>query len=249
LIPRKSREEIKSMKFAGNVVALVHQEMALAVKPGVSTLELDEIANKIIKEYRCIPSFLGYHGFPGTICASINEEVVHGIPCAERILKEGDIISVDVGATYKGLVADSAWTYPVGKIAPDVARLLEVCEKSLFAGIEKMRNGALLDDVSGAIEDVVKDAKLGIVRQYGGHGVGRNMHEEPFVFNFRVGNNTVLKSGYTIAIEPMVNLGVDEVEVQDDNWTVTTVDKKPSAHFEHTVLVTDGEPEIITKLS
>ena len=249
MIPRKSREEIKSMKFAGNVVALVHQEMALAVKPGVSTLELDEIANKIIKEYRCIPSFLGYHGFPGTICASINEEVVHGIPCAERILKEGDIISVDVGATYKGLVADSAWTYPVGKIAPDVARLLEVCEKSLFAGIEKMRNGALLDDVSGAIEDVVKDAKLGIVRQYGGHGVGRNMHEEPFVFNFRVGNNTVLKSGYTIAIEPMVNLGVDEVEVQDDNWTVTTVDKKPSAHFEHTVLVTDGEPEIITKLS
>lgn len=249
MISRKSREEIKLMKYAGNVVALVHQEMAKAVAPGVSTLELDEIAHKIIKEHRCIPSFLGYKGFPGTICASINEEVVHGIPSKERILKEGDIIAVDVGATYKGLVADGAWTYPVGKITPDVARLLEVCEKSLFAGIDKMKAGAVLDDVSGAIEDVVNEEKLGIVRQYGGHGVGRNMHEDPFVFNFRVGNKTVLKNGYTIAIEPMVNLGCDDVEVQADDWTVSTVDKKPSAHFEHTVLVNDNTPEIITKLA
>ena len=249
MIPRKSREEIKLMKFAGNVVALVHQEMAKAVAPGVSTFELDEIAHKIIKENRCIPSFLGYKGFPATICASINEEVVHGIPSRERILAEGDIISVDVGATYKGLVADSAWTYPVGKIAPEVQRLLEVCEKSLFAGIEKMKAGAILDDVSGAIEDVVNEAKFGIVRQYGGHGVGRSMHEDPFVFNFRTGNQIILKNGYTIAIEPMVNLGADEVEVQADDWTVSTVDKKPSAHFEHTILVNDDTPEIITKLS
>lgn len=237
------------MKYAGNVVALVHQAMAKAVKPGVSTFELDEIASKIIKEHRCIPSFLGYNGFPATICASINEEVVHGIPSKERILKEGDIIAVDVGATYKGLVADGAWTYPVGKIAPDVARLLKVCEKSLFAAIEKMKSGALLDDVSGAIEDVVNEAKLGLVRNYGGHGVGRSMHEEPFVFNFRVGSKTVLKNGYTIAIEPMVNLGCDEVETQSDNWTVSTVDKKPSAHFEHTILVNEDTPEIITKLA
>ncbi len=249
MISKKSREEIKLMKYAGNVVALVHQQMAKMVVPGISTLELDEVASGIIKENRCIPTFLGYHGFGGTICASINEEVVHGIPSRDRILKEGDIISIDVGATYRGLVADSAWTYPVGKIAPEVKHLLEVCEKSLFAGISKMKDGAILDDVSGAIEDVVKEAKMGLVRQYGGHGVGRSMHEDPFVFNFRVGNNTVLKSGYTIAIEPMVNLGVDDVELQADNWTVSTADKKPSAHFEHTVLINGDTPEIITTLS
>lgn len=247
-VRKKSREEIKLMKEAGNIVALVHQEMKRVIEPGISTKELDNIAHNIIKEHKAIPTFLGYSGFPATICASINGEVVHGIPSEKTILKEGDIISVDVGATYKGLVGDSAWTYPVGNISDECKMLLETTEKSLFAGIEKMRHNVLLEEVSGAIEDVAKSKNLGIVRQYGGHGVGRAMHEEPFVFNYRIGNKFVLKSGYTIAIEPMLNLGGDDVYTLEDEWTVVTKDGKPSAHFEHTVHVTDGEPEILTKL-
>jgi len=194
------------------------------------------------------PTFLGYNGFPASICASVNEQVVHGFPLENVILKEGDIISVDVGATYGGLVGDSAWTYPVGKISEEKQRLLRITEESLFAGISQMLHGNILDNVSGAIEDVANREKLGIVRQYGGHGVGRVMHEDPFVFNYRTGNKTVLKSGMTIAIEPMLNLGVDEVEVLLDKWTVQTIDKKSSAHFEHTILVTEDEPVILTTL-
>lgn len=247
-VHKKSREEIKLMREAGNIVALVHQEMKRIIEPGLSTKDLDDAAMKVIKEHKAIPTFLGYNGFPGAICASINGEVVHGIPSDKRILQDGDIISVDVGATYRGLVGDSAWTYPVGNISDECKMLLEVTEKSLFAGIDKMRDGNLLEDVSGAIEDVAKEKKLGIVRQYGGHGVGRVMHEDPFVFNYRVGNKFVLKNGYTIAIEPMLNLGGDDVHTLEDNWTVVTNDGRPSAHFEHTVHVTDGEPEILTKL-
>lgn len=247
-VHKKSREEIKLMKEAGNIVALVHQKMKKIIEPGLSTKDLDEAAMKIIKEHKAIPTFLGYNGFPASICASINGEVVHGIPSEKTILKEGDIISIDVGATYRGLVGDGAWTYPVGNISDECKMLLETTEKALFAGIEKMRDGALLDDVSGAIEDVAKSKNLGIVRQYGGHGVGHSMHEEPFVFNYRVGNNFVLKHGMTIAIEPMLNLGGDDVHTLEDDWTVVTNDGRPSAHFEHTVHVTDGEPEILTKL-
>lgn len=247
-VHKKSREEIKLMKEAGNIVALVHQEMKKIIEPGLSTKDLDEAAMKIIKEHKAIPTFLGYNGFPASICASINGEVVHGIPSEKTILKEGDIISIDVGATYRGLVGDGAWTYPVGNISDECKMLLETTEKALFAGIEKMRDGALLDDVSGAVEDVAKSKNLGIVRQYGGHGVGHSMHEEPFVFNYRVGNNFVLKHGMTIAIEPMLNLGGDDVHTLEDDWTVVTNDGRPSAHFEHTVHVTDGEPEILTKL-
>ncbi len=248
MINRKSREDIKLMRLAGNVVALVHQEMKRVIEPGISTKELDSIAYNIIKANRAIPTFLGYHGFPGSICASVNEQVVHGIPSENVILKEGDIVSIDVGATYHGFVGDSAWTYPVGKISDEAARLLKVTEEGLFAGIAKMHDGNILDDVSTAIEAVANREKLGIVRQYGGHGVGRNMHEEPFLFNYSVGDKTLLKSGMAIAIEPMFNLGVDEVEVADDEWTVSTIDKMPSAHFEHTVVVTDNEPIITTKL-
>ena len=247
-VHKKSREEIKLMKEAGNIVALVHQEMKKIIEPGLSTKDLDEAAMKIIKEHKAIPTFLGYNGFPASICASINGEVVHGIPSEKTILKEGDIISIDVGATYRGLVGDGAWTYPVGNISDECKMLLETTEKALFAGIEKMRDGALLDDVSGAVEDVAKSKNLGIVRQYGGHGVGHSMHEEPFVFNYRVGNNFVLKHGMTIAIEPMLNLGGDDVHTLEDDWTVVTNDGRPSAHFEHTVHVTDGGPEILTKL-
>jgi len=247
-VNKKSREEIKLMKEAGNIVALVHQEMKRIIEPGLSTKYLDDVAHRIIKEHKAIPTFLGYHGFPGTICASVNGEVVHGIPSENVILKEGDVVSVDVGATYRGLVGDSAWTYPVGNISDECKMLLETTEKSLFAGISMMKDGLLLEEVSGAIEDVANEKNLGIVRQYGGHGVGRQMHEEPFVFNYRVGNKFVLKKGMTIAIEPMLNLGADDVYTLEDGWTVVTKDGKPSAHFEHTVHVTDGEPEILTKL-
>lgn len=248
MINRKSRDEMKLMRQAGRVVALVHQKMKEVIEPGISTKELDNIAYNIIKENRCIPTFLGYRGFPGSICASVNSQVVHGIPSEKDILKEGDIISVDVGATFRGLVGDSAWTYAVGNISDECKRLMKYTEEALFAGINKMRVGNILDDVSGAVEDVAIANNLGIVRQYGGHGVGRNMHEEPFMFNYRVGDKTVLKSGMAIAIEPMLNLGCDDVVVLEDEWTVVTKDNQPSAHFEHTVLITDDGPQLMTIL-
>ena len=174
--------------------------------------------------------------------------MVHGFPSNNVILKSGDIISIDVGATYKGFVGDSAWTYPVGDISDEKKKLLKATEESLFAGLEFMKSGEKLENVAGAIEDVAKKYNLGIVRQYGGHGVGRQMHEEPFVYNYRTNCPLILLKGMTIAIEPMLNLGCDDVYVLDDEWTVVTKDHKPSAHFEHTVHVTDDGPEILTKL-
>lgn len=248
MITRKSKEEIKKIRHAGHIVALVHQEMKRLIEPGINTKYLDDIAMDIIKKNKAIPTFLGYHGFPASICSSVNEQVVHGFPLEDVILKEGDIISVDVGATYGGMVGDSAWTYAVGEIPDERKKLLRITEEALFAAIAQMLHGNTLDMIGGAIEDIANREKLGIVRQYGGHGVGHAMHEDPFVFNYRTGNQTILKSGMTIAIEPMLNLGCDEVEVLSDKWTVQTVDKQPSAHFEHSVLVTEDEPVILTTL-
>lgn len=250
MINRKSRDEIKRMKHAGYIVALVHQKMKEVVVPGISTKELDEIAMKIIKENRAIPTFLGYSGFPACICTSINEQVVHGIPSEKAILKEGDIIAIDVGATYGGMVGDSAWSYRVGKVSPEVDKLMKTTEESLFAGIDQMRPGNVLDDISKAVEAVAVREGYGIVRQYGGHGVGHEMHEDPFLFNYSVGDNTLIKSNMAIAIEPMLNLGCDDVVVnEEDGWTVSTKDGKPSAHFEHTVIATDDGPIITTTLN
>lgn len=248
MINKKSREEIKIMRHAGSIVALVHEQMARVIEPGISTLELDKIAFDIIKKNKAFPTFLGYQGFPNSICASINEEVVHGIPSPNRILKEGDIVSIDVGATYRGMVGDGAWTYPVGKVSLNVQNLLEATKKALYAGIEKMIPDTLLENVSAAIEDVALENKLGIVRQYGGHGVGKEMHEEPFLFNYRTNSNIVIKKNCAIAIEPMLNLGCDEVHSLADGWTVVTDDKKPSAHFEHTVVASEDGPLIMTQL-
>lgn len=248
MITRKSKEEIKRIRQAGHIVALVHQEMKRIIEPEINTKYLDDVAMDIIKKNKAIPTFLGYHGFPASICSSVNEQVVHGFPLESIILKEGDIISVDVGATFGGMVGDSAWTYAVGEISDEKKRLLKTTEESLFAAISQMLHGNTLDMVGGAIEDVANREKLGIVKQYGGHGVGHTMHEDPFVFNYRTGNQTVLKSGMTIAIEPMLNLGCDEVEILSDKWTVQTIDKQPSAHFEHSILVTEAEPVILTTL-
>ena len=188
MIHKKSRDEIKRMRHAGHIVALVHQKMREVIEPGISTKELDSIAHDIIRKERAIPTFLGYHGFPGCICASINEQVVHGIPNENVKVKEGDIISIDVGATYAGMVGDGAWTYPVGKVSEECQRLLKTTEEALFAGIAQMKAGNVLDDVSGAVEAVALREKLGIVRQYGGHGVGHEMHADPYLVNYQVGD-------------------------------------------------------------
>lgn len=237
------------MRHAGHIVALVHQKMKEVVQPGISTKELDDIAMHIIKENRAIPTFLGYCGFPACICTSVNEQVVHGIPSKDVILKEGDIIAIDVGATYGGMVGDSAWSYRVGKVSPEVDELMKVTEESLYAGVEQMRPGNVLDDISKAVEAVANRGGYGIVRQYGGHGVGHEMHEDPFLFNYSVGDNTLIKPNTAIAIEPMLNLGCDDVVVsKTDGWTVSTKDGKPSAHFEHTVIATEDGPLITTQL-
>lgn len=248
MITRKSRYEINLMKSAGSIVAEVHSVLKELIVPGISTYELDEVAEKTILKNKAIPAFKGYHGYPATICASINEQVVHGIPSKEVFLKEGDIISIDVGAVYKGMVGDSAVTHSVGNITDELKNLLEVTNQALFDGIEKMVAGnRLYETVSGAIEDRANLHGYGVVKQYGGHGIGKAMHEDPFLYNFRTGEpGPMLKTGMVIAIEPMFNLGVPDVHVLADNWTVVTDDGKHSAHFEHTVLVTNEGPEILT---
>jgi methionyl aminopeptidase len=248
MITRKSRYEISLMKTAGSIVAEVHNVLKELIMPGISTYELDEIAEKIILKNKAIPAFKGYHGYPATICASINEQVVHGIPSKEVFLNEGDIISIDIGAVYKGMVGDSALTHPVGKITGELKQLLEVTNQALFDAIEKMVAGnKLYETVSAAIEDRANQHGYGIVKQYGGHGVGKAMHEDPFLYNFRTGEpGPELKTGMVIAIEPMFNLGTGSVHVLEDDWTVITDDGRPSAHFEHTVHVSSDGPEILT---
>ena len=246
MIKIKSQEEIDLMREAGRITRDTLKVVENSIRVGISTKELDKIAYDYIKSQGATPSFKNYGGFPGSICASVNDTIVHGIPSNNIILKEGDIISIDVGATYAGMVGDGAWTYPVGKISEEKQKLLKVTEEALFAGIEQMKPGNVLDDISSAIEAVANREKYGIVRQYGGHGVGHTMHEDPFLYNYSVGDKTLIKSGYVIAIEPMINLGCDDVESLSDGWTVQTKDKKASAHFEHTVLATDDGPELMT---
>lgn len=249
MIKRKSRHEIALMKKAGEIVARVHLAMKENIKPGLSTLDLDKIAEDVIRTCGATPSFKGYRGFPASICASINEQVVHGIPNAEAILKEGDIISIDVGATYKGLIGDSAWTYAVGEISQELKDLLEGTEKGLWAGLNAVKAGANLARVSEAVEDTCKELGYGLVTEYGGHGVGRGLHEEPYIYNMRIPRPQVdLRAGMTLAIEPMYNLGTGMVHTLDDAWTVVTNDLKPSAHFEHTIAVTDEGFQVLTIL-
>ncbi|MBX2860152.1 MAG: type I methionyl aminopeptidase [Vampirovibrio sp.] len=248
-IQRKSRHELNLMRTAGAIVGEVHGLMREIIKPGMSTWELDEIAEKHIRKAGAIPTFKGYYGFPCTLCTSVNDEVVHGIPSKEVVLKEGDVISVDCGATYKGFVGDSAATYAVGQVSEDVEKLLKATNESLYAAIDKMREGNHLEDVSGAVEDVCSQYGYGLVRQYGGHGIGSKLHDEPFIHNYRTGDKgPLLMPGVTLAIEPMFNLGGDDVYTAEDQWTVITKDHLPSAHFEHTVLVTDSEPEVLTRV-
>lgn len=248
-IDRKSRHEISLIRSAAKINAEAHLAVREAIRPGVSTLELDEIAEAYIRKAGGVPAFKGLYGFPATLCMSVNEEVVHGIPKAEKILQEGDVVSVDCGTVYKGLYSDSAVTWPVGNVKPEVLKLLAATEEALMAGISKMLPGNPLDEISGAIEDVCLKYGYGLVRNYGGHGVGKKPHEAPFIHNFRTGEpGPILEEGNVLAIEPMFNLGGDDVYTAEDEWTVLTKDHLPSAHFEHTVVVVKGEPEILTLL-
>ncbi len=248
-IDRKSRHEISLIRSAAKINAEAHLAVQAAIKPGISTLELDEIAEAHIRKAGGVPAFKGLYGFPATLCVSVNEEVVHGIPRSDKILQEGDVVSVDCGTIYKGLYSDSAVTWPVGSVKPEILKLLAATEEALMAGISKMLPGNPLDEISGAIEDVCLKYGYGLVRNYGGHGVGKKPHEAPFIHNFRTGEaGPTLEEGNVLAIEPMFNLGGDDVYTAEDEWTVLTKDHLPSAHFEHTVVVVKGEPEILTLL-
>ncbi len=245
----RDARELSLMREAGRIVAKVHEAMRQAVRPGVSTAELDAIAEDIIRSHDAVPTFLGYHGFPASICTSINDELVHGIPSAERFLKEGDIISIDVGATYRGWVGDSAWTYPVGAISQEVHALLEATEGALWAGIAQARADHRLGDISAAIQRYVESRGFSIIREYSGHGVGRQMHEPPKILNYgRPGTGIRLRPGMTLALEPMVAAGHWLTRVDADGWTVRTQDGSLSAHFEHTIAITEDAPLVLTAL-
>jgi len=244
----KSEAEIALMREAGRIVAETLRRVAEAIAPGVTTLELDRLAEETIRSHGASPSFKGYRGFPGSVCVSVNEELVHGIP-GQRKLKEGDIVTIDVGAEVEGYHADSAWTYGVGSISGEARRLLEVTEQALYAGLALVKPGVRLYTISHAIQRVVEGAGMSVVRELVGHGVGRNLHEEPPVPNYGLPDRGPrLKPGMTLAIEPMVVNGPRYVKTLDDNWTVVTVDGSLCAHFEHTVAVTQDGMEILTTL-
>lgn len=249
MISIKSPREIKIMMEAGRIVALAHQEVAKHIQPGASTKYLDEVVENIIRENGATPSFLNYGGFPASICASKNNVVVHGIPNVKDVLVEGDIISIDIGANFKGYHGDSAWTYPVGKISKQRQNLLKVTEESLFAGLEKVKAGVKLGEVSNAIFTYASSRGYSLPEIFTGHGIGSELHEDPAIPNFGPANvGPILKAGMVLAIEPMVNIGKKHVNILLDNWTAVTKDKKDSAHFEHTVVVLEDGYEILTKL-
>ena len=247
MIFKKNEKQIEAMKKAGELSARVLREISYIIKPGVSTLEIDELAESIIRLAGGVPAFKGLYGFPGTICASINNEIVHGIPSKKVILKEGDILSVDTGAIVDGWYGDNAWTYPVGKISSDKKRLLEATEKSMWAGLDAARVGNTLGDIGHAVQVVAESYGLGIVREYTGHGIGRSLHEDPNVPNYGQAHTGIkLQEGMVLAIEPMLNMGTHKTIQGDDGWLVMTADGKDSAHFEKTVAITKDGPLVLT---
>lgn len=247
MIEVKNDSELQKMREAGKVTAAVLKLMTELVKPGISTLELDAAAEKTIRSFGATPLFLGYYGFPGTICASVNEEVVHGIPKKDKILKSGDIISIDTGARLDGFCSDAAITLGVGEVSDEAQRLMDVTKKSLYKAIGQVKPGKRLGDVEHAVETFAKQNGVGVVRDYCGHGIGRNMHEEPSIPNFgKPGTGPLLEKGMVLAIEPMLTAGTYRVRELDDGWTVVTADGKYAAHFEHTVAVTANGSEIFT---
>ena len=249
MITRRTEKEIELLRQAGKIVAMTHEHLKPYIKAGISTEELDEMAEKFIRSQGATPSFKGYGGFPGSICASINDVLVHGIPNAAHILKEGDIISVDIGANYKGYHGDSAWTYAVGEVSEEAKELMRVTEESLYRGLEQVKPGNRISDISNAIQTFVEAHGYGVPRDYTGHGVGTSLHEDPIVPNFGIaGRGPKIVSGMVIAVEPMVTLGDYHTRTLLDDWTVKTIDGKITAHYEHTIVVTDEGYEILTKI-
>ena len=247
MISIKSNNEIGLMRQAGKIVYQTHQYLIPFLKPGITTKEIDKLAEDFIISKGATASCKGYDGFPGAICVSVNEEVVHGIP-SNRKLKNGDIVKLDICACYKGYHGDSAWTYPIGEVDNKTKKLLELTEQALYIGLNEVKPGAKIGDIGYAIETFSNQNNLGIVRELSGHGIGNNLHEDPDIPNYGIKNTGItLKEGMTIAVEPMLNLGTPKIYLLDDDWTVITRDNKPSAHFEHTVLVTKDGYEILTK--
>ena len=247
MVSIKSEREIELLKKAGEIVGKTHNYLKQFIKPGITTKELDDLAGEFIISEGATPSCKGYEGYPNNICVSVNDEVVHGIG-SNRKLREGDIVKLDICACYKGYHGDSAWTYPVGRISKNRENLLKWTEEALFAGLSVIKNGVHVGDIGNAVESSARQHHLGVVKELVGHGVGSDLHEEPDVPNYGKKNTgIVLKSGMVIAVEPMLNLGSADVGMLDDGWTIVTMDGKPSAHFEHTVLVTDDGYTILTK--
>jgi len=244
----KSKDEIQIMRRAGAIVAEVLLKLEEMVKPGVTTLELDRVAEEYIRKKGGVPTFIGYQGYPKTLCTSVNEAVVHGIPC-DKVLNEGDIVGIDCGVTLEGYVADHAKTFAVGKISDEKVELLIRTKDALQIGLEKIQLGNRIGDIGHAIQSLAEKHNYGVVRDFVGHGVGQKMHEEPQVPNFGTpGTGPRIKEGMVIAIEPMFNLGTYKVKVLQDGWTVVTRDEKPSAHFEHTIALTEEGPKVLTKV-
>ncbi|HIS25841.1 MAG TPA: type I methionyl aminopeptidase, partial [Candidatus Pullilachnospira intestinigallinarum] len=243
----KTAREIDLMREAGRLLEKVHNELAKVIRPGISTWEIDHIGEKLIRDLGCVPNFLHYQGYPASICVSVNDEVVHGIPNKHRILKEGDIVSLDAGLIYKGFHSDAARTHAVGQISPEAQKLIDVTRQSFFEGIKYARAGCHLYEISAAIGSYAESFGYGVVRDLVGHGIGTALHEDPQIPNFAQKRRGIrLMPGMTLAIEPMINIGRPDVCWLDDDWTVVTEDGSLSAHYENTVLITDGEPEILT---
>ncbi len=246
MIQCKSPQEIEIMRTAGKIVALTHKKLKQQVAPGITTRELDVIAEKYILDHDAFPSFKGYNGFRDTICVSVNDELVHGIP-SDRVLTEGDIVTIDIGAKYHGFHSDSAWTYPVGSIDNETQKLLDVTEESLYQGLNEARPGERLSNISHAIQNFVETKGFSIVREYAGHGIGQELHEEPIIPHYGPPDKGPrLQPGMVLCIEPMVNAGSRFVRTLEDQWTVVTVDGRMCAHFEHTIAITDTGYEILT---
>lgn len=243
----KSEREIELMTKAGRILESVHEELERALRPGMTTLEIDRLGEEVIRSYGCEPSFLNYNGYPASICVSVNEEVVHGIPSARRVIREGDIVSLDAGVIYKGYHSDAARTHAVGEVTPEAAKLIEVTRESFFEGIKFAKEGNHLFDISAAIGKYAAGKGYGVVRELCGHGIGTHLHEDPEIPNYpMLRRGPKLRAGMTLAIEPMINAGTEKVRWLADDWTVVTADGKLSAHYENTVLITKGEPRLLT---
>ena len=243
----KSAHEIELMRESCRRLSIVHKELEEAIRPGISTLDIDRLGEKLMRSLSGIPNFLHYNGYPASICVSVNDEVVHGIPSKHRILQEGDIVSLDAGLIYKGFHSDAARTHAVGKVSPEAQKLMDVTKQSFFEGIKYAKAGHHLNEIGAAIGDYAESFGYGVVEELCGHGIGRNLHEDPEIPNFRQKRRGIkLVPGMTLAVEPMINMGRKDVYWKDDDWTVATEDGQYSAHYENTILITDGEPEILT---